>query len=161
MTDPRPDEHHLLLEDERQRQVLGRVLSDLPMRRAPAALESRVLTALQHRSGFAHWPPAARIAFVALCCALIGWTVFGGAWPEAASSRVLASVSGWSTLWAQPLVATTASAFGLAAWLERMIPPLWIDGVIGAAALLYAVLFGLAAAAYHLYRPPSTTGYPR
>jgi hypothetical protein len=140
--------------------ALNRVLRELPSRRAPAALESRVLAELVRRAalpwwrlGFAHWPPAARIAFLAACIALVGCTALGVPWALSG----LPAVYGGLLRGLQPAIAPMSAAAGVVALLLRAIPPLWFYGSMAAAALLYAALFGLGAAAYStLYRQPSS-----
>ena len=57
------------------------------------------------------------------------------------------------------VVAATAWVGEFSALLVRVIPPAWLYGVFAAGAMLYAVLFGLGAAAYRtLYLRPSLAG---
>jgi hypothetical protein len=137
-------------------ELLRRLLGDLPARRAPATLESRVLQELQRRAlpwrarGFRCWPLPARCAFVALCGALVGITFPAAEWMLAAA-RALP--------FAHPPMAVLAAAGELPALLTRMVPPPWLYGVMFTGGLLYAALFGLGAIAYRtLYRLPATWG---
>lgn len=144
--------------------AVNRMLRELPRRRAPAALESRVLAELARRAalpwwrlGFAHWPSAARMAFLAACSALVGCTVLGVPW---GLSR-LPAVHGALLRGMEPAIAAMSDAAGVTALLLRVIPPLWFYGTMAAAAALYATLFALGAAAYStLYRHPANTGQP-
>jgi len=71
--------------EERLEQLLGQGLRDLPLRRAPDSLESRVFSELARRESlpwwrrsFAHWPMAPRAVFVSICVALVVLTLLGG-----------------------------------------------------------------------------------
>jgi hypothetical protein len=151
--------------EQKLEQTLNRALGGLPLRRAPATLEARVVSELQRRAAlpwwrvsFASWPVGARVAFVLICAALVAATILGGAsayvggnsWNEG-FALVLS--------WVHPFLAVLSSAGGLAAMLMRVIPPLWLYGGLGLGILLYVMLFGLGAAAYRtLYLVPSSAG---
>lgn len=145
-------------ESERQQRLerlLGGTLRDLPLRSAPASLESRVLAQLQHRAAqpwrhrsFANWPSLVRAAYVLISCGLMGLAFFGGTWAVAAL-RMLQD-SGHVFAWARQAMAVAGAAANLAASLARAVPPAWLNGGLAAGALLYAVLFGLSAAAYRV-----------
>jgi hypothetical protein len=138
--------------------LLDRALRELPLRRAPLTLESRVCGELERRAAlpwwrrsFAHWPLLARAAFIVICGGLIRLAFLGGA----------TAVAGVRSLsWAREVGAITASwAANLAALLAHTAPPTWAYEGIAVCAALYAVLFGLAAAVYRtLYlQPPGDT----
>jgi hypothetical protein len=155
-----------MADPNRDEELVSRMLRKVAARRAPASLQVRVLQELQRRAalpwwrrGFANWPLAARAAFMALSVAIMGLT-FLGSW-VGAGARVVQELQLLSTSWAQPAVAAVASAAGWAALLGRVIPPGYLYGSLAVGAVLYAVLFGLGAAAYHtLYRPQSMAGPP-
>jgi hypothetical protein len=155
------------MQDRHPGLALNRVLADLPVRRAPPALEFRVRAELERRAalpwwrlGFAHWPPGARIAFLAVCSATIGCTVLGVPWALSGLPTVH-PVGALLRVWMEPAIALMSSGAGVAALLQRVIPPLWFYGGMAAAAVLYATLFGLGAAAYStLYRQPSSARRP-
>jgi hypothetical protein len=146
-------------------QLFDKMLRELPLRHAPATLEARVFRELERRAalpwwyrGFTSWPLAARAAFVALCGAIIGFTFLDGSWATA-GARVLNGAGALAMSWIHPAVAATAWAGEFSALLVRVVPSAWLYGVFAAGAMLYAVLFGLGAAAYRtLYLPPSTAG---
>jgi hypothetical protein len=146
-------------------QLVGQVLRELPLRHAPATLEGRVFRELERRAalpwwyrGFRSWPLAARTAFVVLCGAIIGFTFIEGSWATA-GARILNGAGALTMSWIHPAVAATAWAGDFSALLVRVVPPAWLYGVFAAGAMLYAVLFGLGAAAYRtLYLRPSTAG---
>jgi ribosomal protein L22 len=144
-------------------EVINQMLRDLPPRRAPARLAIRVLREVERRRaqpwwrrGFTRWPLGARAAFVVFCGAVIGLTAQGG--QGAVAARVVAQAGAWSMAWAHPIALLLASAAASASWLTRVVPPQWAYGAMLAGATLYAALFGLGAAAYRLYRQPSTPG---
>jgi hypothetical protein len=145
--------------------ALHRVLRELPSRRAPAVLETRVLAELVRRAdlpwwrlGFAHWPPGARLAFLAACTAIVGGTVPGVPW---ALSGPLAGYDALLRAWMEPAIAPLSSAPGWAAVVLRAISPVWLYGGVAAAAALYATLFALGAAGYStLYLQASTRTDP-
>ena len=130
--------------------LLDRTLHELPLRRAPLTLESRVLGELERRAAlpwwrrsFAYWPPLARAAFLVICGALIRLAFLGG-------TTAVAGVRSLS--WVGVL---TAWAGNLAALLAHTAPPTWAYEGIAVCAVLYAVLFGLGAAVYRtLYLQP-------
>jgi hypothetical protein len=143
-----PKESHEALE-----RLLDRTLHELPLRRAPLTLESRVFGELERRGAlpwwrrsFAHWPLLARAVFLVICGALIRLAFLGGA----------TAVAGVRSLsWAREVGGFTASAANLAAWLAHTVPPTWAYEGIAVCAVLYAVLFGLGAAVYRtLYLQP-------
>ncbi len=143
-------------------QLLDRTLRPLPLRRAPPALQSRVLEELQRRAArpwwrrsFAHWPSAARAAFVLVCLALVGMVILGGNWTAATVQSLHASGALSLSSGRQALAIMTAAA-ELATLFARAVPPAWIYAGLAAGAVLYAALFGLGAAAYRtLYLSPA------
>jgi hypothetical protein len=133
--------------------LLDRALHELPLRRAPLTLESRVLGELNRRAAlpwwrrsFAHWPLLARAGFLLICAALIRLAFLGGA----------TAVTGVRSLsWVREVGGLTASAANLVAVLAHIQPPTWAYAGMAVCAVMYAVLFGLGAAGYRaLYLPP-------
>ena len=141
--------------------LLERTLRELPMRRAPLTLESRVLGELQRRAAlpwwrrsFAHWPLPARAVFIVICGALIRLAFLGGA-AAVAGVRSLHESGALSLSWAREIGVLMASGGNLATLLARTLPATWLYEGIAACAVLYAVLFGLGAAMYRtLYLQP-------
>ena len=133
--------------------LFDRTLRELPPRRAPPTLESRVFAELERRASlpwwrrsFAHWPLAARAAFLVICTALAGLAIAGAA-VAAADIR--------SLYWAREIGALMASGGSLVGLLAGIAPPVWLYDGIAVCALLYAALFGLGAALYRtLYLQP-------
>jgi hypothetical protein len=142
-------------------QLLDRALYELPLRRAPATIEWRVIRELERRAAlpwwrrsFAHWPLPARAAFVVICGALISLAFVGGD-TAVARLRSLLDSGALSLSWAHQVGVLVGSAGNLAAMFTRTVPPAWFYGGIAVCAVLYAVLFGLGAAVYHtLYLRP-------
>jgi hypothetical protein len=151
--------------DERLEHLLGQGLRDLPLRKAPASLETRVFGELARRESlawwqrsFAHWPVAPRAAFISVCVALIVLTLLGGLSAFVGVSS-FDEFEGLLLSLLHPVLVASASAGGLAALLVRVIPPLWLYGGMAVGAMLYVMLFGLGAAAYRtLYLRPSKAG---
>jgi hypothetical protein len=148
--------------------LLDRSLRELPVRRAPATLESRVLAELARRAAlpwwrrsFAHWPQAARAVFVSMCVILVGLAFAAGGW-AASGLRSLHAAGVWPMPWAREAVAVMGVAQWLSGELARAIPPDWIYGGLAAGALLYTALFGLGVAAYRaLYLDQEMAGEHR
>ncbi len=144
--------------------ILNELVRGLPLRRAPAALESRICRELERRAarpwwfrGFAHWPPGARVSFVAVCIAIIGFTVGDGAWTMI--ERTLSDAAAVPLSWTHSTAAVIRSGCEVAALLMRVIPATWIYGGLTAGVALYVALFGLSAAAYRaFYLQPSPAG---
>jgi hypothetical protein len=133
--------------------VFDRVVRELPLRRAPASLESRLFRELERRAAlpwwrrsFPHWPLAARAVFLLICAASAGLAITGGA-TAAADFRSLG--------WAREIGALMASGGSLLTLLARTAPPPWLYEGIAVCGVLYAVLFGLGAVLYRtLYLQP-------
>jgi hypothetical protein len=130
------------------------MLRDLPARRAPGSLESRVLRELERRiglpwwrRGFAQWPLAARAAFVAVCIVVIGLSFLDGSWAITAA-RALIDLGSGPMRGNHPAIAAMASTFESAMLLLHVMPAPWLYSGLAVGALLYAALFGLGAAAY-------------
>jgi hypothetical protein len=144
--------------------IWNELVRGLPLRRAPAALESRVCRELERRAarpwwhrGFSQWPAGARASFVAICSVIIGLTLGDGAWTVL--ERTLSTAAAAPLSWTHGAVAVFRSACAVAALLIRVVPSSWIYGGLAAGVVLYTVLFGLSAAAYRaLYLQPSLAG---
>jgi hypothetical protein len=143
-----------LPEEGRLERLLDDTMRDLPARPAPPTLESRVLGELARRASqpwwrrsFGHWPAFARVGWVTACGALIGITLLGGPWTAA-----MGSLQGGGAMgsWIRQAAAITGTVGNLGASLVDAIPASWLLPGLAAAALLYAFLFGLGAAAYRL-----------
>jgi len=144
--------------------LLHELVRGLPLRRAPAALESRICRELERRAarpwwfrGFSQWPVGARVGFVAICSTIIGLTLADGAW--AMLVRALSDAAAGPLSWTHTTVAVIRSGREVAALLMRVVPAAWIYGGLMVGVALYTALFGLSAAAYRaLYLQPSAAG---
>jgi hypothetical protein len=149
-------------EDQQLEELVDRALRDLPSRRAPAQLEARVLEELRRRAilpwwrlSFAHWPLPARGMLIVVCCALMALTIWGGPWQFSGVQHL--GMASLSLSWANPAMSVIEFAAAMVGVVERSIPTTWLYISLGFAALLYAILFGLGAAAYRtLYLQPSS-----
>jgi hypothetical protein len=139
-------------------QLLDRALRELPLRRAPPTLESRVIGELARRAAlpwwrrsFTHWPLLARAAFLVLCGALVWLAFLGGA----------AAVAGVDSLtWARQAGVLVMALGNVAAAIARFSPPHWLYEGAAVCGALYAVLFGLGAIVYRLLYLQSTASDP-
>ncbi len=147
--------------DDALERLLVRTLYDLPLRRAPLTLESRVFGELERRAAlpwwrrsFSHWPLLARASFLVLCGALIRLTFLGGA-VAVSGVHSLQESGALSVSWARAAAVLLASTGNLATLLARTVPPTLVYAGIAVCAVLYAVLFGLGATLYRtLYLQP-------
>ncbi|MEP6886373.1 MAG: hypothetical protein ABJC66_16615 [Gammaproteobacteria bacterium] len=147
--------------DDPLQPLLDRTLHELPLRRAPETLESRVLIELGRRAAlpwwhrsFNCWPAPARVAFLVVCGALAAAVLMGGTAAVANLSSLLESDAP-SLSWARQLGAIMVSAGNLFTLLARTLPVNWFYQGILVCAALYAVLFGLGAAVYRtIYLQP-------
>jgi hypothetical protein len=156
--------------DDRQlEQFIGSVLRQQPLRRAPATLEARVLSALESQAvqpawqlGFSRWPWAARILCLPVGAALV-WLSFlttarlvslGQALSRSAPAS--AAESGWR--WFESLGLALQALGNL---VSHAIPQWLLYGGAGVALLMYAAFFGLGAAAFRtLLTSPEPVRYP-
>lgn len=141
---------------EETERLVHSALRSLPNRRAPATLEARVLAALEMRAripwwhqSWSYWPQWVRAVFLVFCGSLAGVFVLGGLYIHAGFdatpvSNTLAPVASFIE---QLRIVGRAGADVLAV-VGRNIPMWWIYGAVAFVAALYAMLFGLGAAAY-------------
>lgn len=129
-------------------------LANLPLRRAPATLETRVLGELARRAAlpwwrrsFGHWPLAARAVFVVSCAGLIRLALLEGA-VAVAGVHSLHESRALPLAWMRDVGVLASAAGNLMALLARTAPPSWVYEGIAVCAVLYAVLFGLSAVVY-------------
>src|ERR1700722_3819384 len=136
--------------DLRLERLVDSALRELPLRRAPLNLESRVFEELARRAAipwwqrsFLQWPRAARVLLLGVCSVLGALTIVGGA-------RIVVNLG--PALRPAPeldrALALLSASKNLIATLVGTIPPMWIYEGLALAAILYAALFALGAAAY-------------
>jgi hypothetical protein len=151
--------------DEKLERLMAKALRDMPARRAPRSLETRVLDELQRRAtqvwwrqSFMHWPSTARAAFVVLNVALVAATFIGGV-SNVIGGRSFDDFSGLLMSWMRPFVSVLSTMGGLTPVVLRAVPAGWLYAGVAVGVTLYVVLFGLGAAAYRtLYIRPSWAG---
>lgn len=140
-------------QDELERQVT-RALQGQPVRRAPATLERRVLAQIESgaavarwRSGFAHWPMAARLVFLAASVGVVKVALLIAMWlATPLDSPALSLDLPSQVAWLQTLLVMIAS-------VARTVPSLWVHAGVALLAVMYAALFGIGASAYRTLRP--------
>lgn len=149
---------------EKLEALVDRALENLPLRRAPAALELRIKHEIQRRAAlpwwrrsFAQWSLPARSAFIAACVGVIALTMTGRV--GSGDSRYAHLLAGWADGGTRAAASVLASADGVEALLARLVPEEWLRLGLGLGVLFYVVLFGLGAAAYRtLYLEPHKGG---
>jgi hypothetical protein len=140
-------------QDELERQ-LTRTLRDQPLRRAPSTLERRVLAQIEAgavastwRRGFAHWPIAARLVFLAASVGVVKLALMIAMWIASPLESPAVSVDLPSQVaWLQTLLVAIGS-------IARTVPSVWVHAGLAVLALMYAALFGIGATAYRTMRP--------
>jgi hypothetical protein len=140
-------------QEELERQ-LARTLRDQPLRRAPSTLERRVLAQIESgavasswRRGFAHWPMAARLVFLAASVGVVKVALMIAMWIASPLDSPAVSVDLPSQVaWLQTLLVAIGS-------VARTVPSLWVHAGLAILALMYAALFGIGATAYRTMRP--------
>jgi hypothetical protein len=140
-------------QDELERQ-LTRTLRDQPLRRAPSTLERRVLAQIEAgavtsswRRGFAHWPIAARLVFLAASVGVVKLALMIAMWiASPLESPAVSADLPSQVAWLQTLLVAIGS-------VVRTVPSLWVHVGLAILALMYAALFGIGATAYRTMRP--------
>jgi hypothetical protein len=138
--------------------LIDRTLRDLPMRRAPGTLEARVMAELERRAAlpwwhqsYAHWPLAARCAFLIGSAGVAKVALMVVVWVMAGvDAAPLADVFAPQVAWMHTglsLIGTARESFAV---VIGSIPPLWLYGAAAFVAAMYATLFGLSATAYRV-----------
>lgn len=150
---PSPENHEQKLE-----RLIQRTLRDLPPRRAPATLETRVFAELERRAAqpwwrksYAHWPLLARCTFLLGSAAILKavimtvvWIAVGfeaGPFQEAFSS---------SYAWAQALGDLTRSVVEFGSAVLSTVPRFWLYAGGVCLVSMYATLLGLGTFTYRL-----------
>jgi hypothetical protein len=139
-------------QDEIERQVT-RALLDQPLRRAPSTLERRVLVQIQSgaaamswRRGFAHWPVAARVVFLAASVGVVKVALLLAMWLATPLDSPAVSVQLPSQIaWLQTMFVAIGS-------VARTVPSVWVHAGIVVLAIMYVALFGIGASAYRMVR---------
>ena len=144
------------LNPEQLEKMVHATLRSLPDRRAPASLEARVLAAVEARAAiqwwhksWSYWQQWVRAVFLVFCAGLAGLLVYTGVYVQtgfdtAQTSGTLAPMLAF----ANRVMDIGRGLADFVALVMRHIPSLWLYGAIAFVAGLYAMLFGLSAAAY-------------
>jgi hypothetical protein len=138
---------------EELERLVTRALQDQPPRRAPDTLERRVLAQLESRAalahwrrGFAHWPMAARVAFLAASVGVVKLALSVAMWLATPLTSPAFSFDLPSQIaWVQTLFVAIAS-------VSRTVPSLWVHAGIALLVIMYVALFGIGASAYRTVR---------
>jgi hypothetical protein len=140
--------------DEKLEQLFQRTLGGLPPRRAPLALQARVLEELQRRAArpwwqrsFADWPWLARGAFLLLSGGGIDLLLVMSR-RGAGYLQSLHQAGAWSLPWMRLGAALFYAARDLLGALSTPLAPTVLYGAAALAGVAYALLFGLGALAY-------------
>jgi len=141
---------------EELEKLIHQTLRAVPDRRAPRALESRVLAAIEARAAqpwwkksFAQWPVAARCLFIlfsggAVKLALMASVLVMAQFDTTEYANAFSTQYTWLTRLGN--VATALVDFAQLLW--HSIPSLYLYGGLAVLGGLYLSLFGLGAAAY-------------
>jgi hypothetical protein len=134
--------------------LIGNVLRDQPLRRAPASLEARVLARVGQqeampwwRGSFSNWPMVARLALLLALVGVAKLTVDLVVWLFSAPAQVTQTVES-SVTWAKSTATLLSTLFALGRALFDVIPSHWITLALVFAAGTYVMLFALGATAY-------------
>jgi hypothetical protein len=136
--------------------LVDRALRTLPARRAPQRLAARVQAELARRAalpwwrrGVAAWPAPARVAFGAICVALVSLSVIGGARLLAVAQPLAQAaqlpLGRLAPPWAGLLGALWNAAGDVAGALASAVPRSWLGAGALLALVTYGVLLALAA----------------
>ncbi len=136
--------------------LIDQAVRDLPPRRAPSSLESRVQAEIARRAAlpwwrksFVHWPVAARGAFVVVSAVMAKAALMALVWVRSGVDAAQVKAAFAPELHALQVgrhLLDSAGEFGRV--VLGSIPPLWLYGGAAAIVALYVALFGLGAAAY-------------
>jgi len=141
---------------EELEKFIHRTLRSLPDRHAPETLESRILAALESRAAipwwhksWSYWPSWVRAVFVLFCGSAAGLLVYGGMAVQTGVDAAQLSTTFAPVLHViRPVIDLGRGLAGCVAVIGRNIPSVWLYGAVMFVAGLYALLFGLGAAAY-------------
>jgi hypothetical protein len=147
-------------EPEKLGLFVDQLLRGQPALRAPDTLQQRVLGQLNSQSlahaarpwwgrGFAHWPLAARVAFLLASCGFVSLVLRGVMSVTALlqSDDVVGAVSP-AVAWLHVGNDILNAIVSLGEWVFRVIPAEWLYGAALLGVVSYAALFGLGTVAY-------------
>ncbi|MGH8319197.1 MAG: hypothetical protein ACREUL_14670 [Steroidobacteraceae bacterium] len=147
--------------DEKLERLVGQVLREQPLHRAPASLEARVLGEIAARArlpwwrrGIASWPVTVRVPVIAGCAICVPLVWIASVW---LATRLISVVTHPGVAGPLATVRNTGRAIvslgTVTAHIVQSIPREWVIGGLLATALLYAALFALVALGYSLLYP--------
>jgi hypothetical protein len=143
---------------EQLERLIGQALRSQPARRAPATLGDRVFAEITRRAalpwwrrGYAHWPMAARVAFMLALLGLV-WALLALLAPatSGAESAVRSGLGRLAGNWPATLHTLFSTGRELLALAAGAVPTTWVYAVATAIGALYVALFGLGAATYRV-----------
>lgn len=142
--------------------LIDQALRDQPLLRAPATLEANVLAAVARvpaspwwRRGFLHWPVAARLGFL---IASIGFIRIGLlAWERVSNTIGAVETTGIAAVapglsWAATVADLLSALNAVSRTLLAGVPRDWLYTGGAVMLSLYALLFGLGAMGYRVFR---------
>jgi hypothetical protein len=142
------------IQEAQLERVIGDVLRDQPMRRAPASLEARVLSRIEQlqdvpwwRNSFSNWPVSARLALLVILLGVAKLTLDVVVWLFSSPTPVTHTVES-SVSWARSTASVFSSLITLGHALLSAVPSHWITLALVFAAGMYFMLFALGATAY-------------
>jgi hypothetical protein len=139
--------------------LMQKTLGDLPPRRAPVALEERVLAEIARRAAmpwwrksYAHWPLVARCAFLLGSGAVLKGVIMAAVWvlvgfETASYHEAFAS----SFPWINTISALAGSLVEYLGAVLAAIPRFWLYAGVICVTAMYATLFGVGAFAYRVF----------
>ncbi len=143
---------------EQLEKLVHQALRSLPDRRAPASLEARVRAAIERQAtipwwhkSWSYWPQSVRAGFLVLCTGLVGLFVFVGLqihWQGNVDFSQLQHTLAPVQDLVDRVVGIGRGIRDFGALVMRHIPSWWLYALVAFVAGLYAMLFGLGAAAY-------------
>ncbi|HEV2268098.1 MAG TPA: hypothetical protein VGR92_01460 [Steroidobacteraceae bacterium] len=146
--------------DEKLERLVSQVLRDQPLRRAPASLETRVLTELAARArqpwwrrGIATWPGSVRVPVIAICAVSVPAVWILSLWLAAHLVAATRSRMAGPLATIRDAGHTVSSLGTLSTHIIQSIPREWLLGGFIATATLYATLFALVVFGYSLLFP--------
>lgn len=143
--------------------LIGRVLREQPLQRAPRALEARVLSRIALRASLQRpgsrlrtWRLAGRIGFVVSAClsSMLGLLAWGWLAAHLSSLRGSPFVAA-PTAELRSVLGAGWTVAELIMQVYAALPREWLYGGLLLTSILYAALFGLTAAAYRTLRASS------
>lgn len=139
--------------EKRLERFVDRVLREQPSLSAPRSLQDNVFAEIARRQasawwqrGFAAWPASARIAFAIASFALVAFAIEVPAW-------LAGTIDVDTPVGISRGIALLHALQTIGSSLTSGVPAFWMYTILGSIAALYAVCFGVGAAAYRALVP--------